>query len=104
MSTADGHAERVREVFSRQAAAFEDHRHNHALTEDSAWLFEGLQCGPQDMLLDVAAGTGHATRALASRVLVAIAIDVTAEMLAAGKASARSGSTLERDLPARRCA
>jgi SAM-dependent methyltransferase len=41
------------------------------------------------MLLDVAAGTGHATRALASRVLVAIAVDVTEEMLAAGKASAR---------------
>ncbi len=89
MSTADGHAERVREVFSHQAAAFEDPKHNHALTHDSAWLFDGLRCDPQDLLLDVAAGTGHAARALASRVLVATAIDVTQEMLAAGKASAR---------------
>jgi ubiquinone/menaquinone biosynthesis C-methylase UbiE len=89
MSTADGHTERVREVFSRQAAAFEDPKHNHALTEDSAWLFEGLQCGPQDMLLDVAAGTGHAARALASRVRVAVAIDLTQEMLQAGMAAAR---------------
>ena len=89
MSTADGHAERVRDVFSRQAAAFEDHKHNHALTQEAAWLFEGLRCGPQDMLLDVAAGTGHATRALASRVLVAVALDVTEEMMQAGKAGAQ---------------
>lgn len=89
MSPADGHAERVREVFSQQAAAFEDPKHNHALTQDSAWLFDGLQCGPQDMLLDVAAGTGHAARALASRVRAVVAIDLTQEMLQAGRVAAQ---------------
>lgn len=88
MSTDEEHARRVQEVFAGQAAAFEDHRHNRVLTHDSAWLFESLQCGPRDRLLDVAAGTGHAARSLASRVGVAIAVDLTPEMLQAGKASA----------------
>lgn len=90
MSSDRRHAERVREVFARQAAAFEDHRHNHVLTEDSQWLFASLRCEPQDLLLDVAAGTGHAARALAGRVALAVAIDLTAEMLQAGKASAEA--------------
>lgn len=89
MSAHDGHAERVREVFSRQASAFEDHRSNHALTDQAEWLFEPLRCGPQDMLLDVAAGTGHAARSLAAKVRVAVAVDLTEAMLQAGQRSAQ---------------
>lgn len=88
MSSDQRHAQRVREVFARQAAEFEDHRHNRVLTGDSQWLFQSLRCDPKDLLLDVAAGTGHAARSLASRVAVAVAIDLTEEMLQAGRASA----------------
>jgi ubiquinone/menaquinone biosynthesis C-methylase UbiE len=88
MSSDHGHAKRVREVFARQAATFEDDRHNHVFTEDARWLFESLRCEPQDLLLDVAAGTGHAARSLAGRVALAVAVDLTREMLQAGKASA----------------
>jgi ubiquinone/menaquinone biosynthesis C-methylase UbiE len=82
------HARRVQEVFARQAAAFEDRRHNHALTHDSQWLFQSLRVEPQDLLLDVAAGTGHAARSLAHRVRVAVALDLTEQMLHAGKRAA----------------
>lgn len=88
MSAHDGHASRVQEVFSKQAASFEDHRSNQALTHHAEWLFEPLQCGPQDLLLDVAAGTGHAARSLAGKVRVAVAVDVTEAMLQAGRESA----------------
>jgi ubiquinone/menaquinone biosynthesis C-methylase UbiE len=88
MSTDEEHARRVQEVFAGQAAAFEDHRHNHVLTHDSQWLFQSLRLRSQDRLLDVAAGTGHAARCLAGRVSVAVAVDLTPEMLQAGKASA----------------
>lgn len=88
MSTDEEHARRVQEVFAGQAAAFEDHRHNQALTHDAQWLFQSLRCSPQDRLLDVGAGTGHAARSLAGRVGVAVAVDLTPEMLQAGKASA----------------
>jgi ubiquinone/menaquinone biosynthesis C-methylase UbiE len=88
MSSDGSHAQRVDEAFSRQAAAFEDRHHNHVFTLDAEWLFEPLQCGPEDLLLDVAAGTGHASRLLAPRVRSAVAVDVTAAMLRAGKAQA----------------
>lgn len=92
MTNDQTHAQRVQEVFARQAAAFEDHRHNHVLTHDSQWLFRSLRCEPQDMLLDVAAGTGHAARALAGSVRVAVAVDLTEQMLQAGKeAAAKQG-------------
>lgn len=82
------HARRVQEVFARQAAAFEDHRHNQVLTHDSQWLFQSLRVEPRDLLLDVGAGTGHAARALAGRVRVAVALDLTEQMLRAGKQAA----------------
>ncbi|HEY1690499.1 MAG TPA: methyltransferase domain-containing protein [Solirubrobacteraceae bacterium] len=86
--TNDTHAQRVHKAFSHQASAFENAHHNHVFTTDASWLFEDLRCGPQDTLLDVAAGTGHAARQLASRVRFAIALDVTDAMLKAGKAAA----------------
>jgi len=84
----ESHAERVRHAFSEQAGAFEDARHNHLFTDEARWLFDGLACGEQDLLLDVAAGTGHAARALAPRVRAALAIDITPEMLEAGRRAA----------------
>jgi ubiquinone/menaquinone biosynthesis C-methylase UbiE len=81
------HSERVREAFSAQAAAFEDAHHNHLFTTDASWLFETLELDGSELLLDVAAGTGHAARELAGRVRVAVALDVTPAMLEAGKAA-----------------
>jgi ubiquinone/menaquinone biosynthesis C-methylase UbiE len=86
--TASPHAQRLQEAFSRQAAAFEDTRLNRVFTLDAEWLLAPLSCRPQDLLLDVAAGTGHAARSLAPRVHAAVAVDVTAAMLQAGKARA----------------
>jgi ubiquinone/menaquinone biosynthesis C-methylase UbiE len=82
------HSERVHEAFSAQAAAFEDAHHNHLFTTDASWLFESLALDGSELLLDVAAGTGHAARELAPRVRVAVALDVTPAMLEAGKAAA----------------
>jgi ubiquinone/menaquinone biosynthesis C-methylase UbiE len=82
------HSERVSEAFAAQAAAFEDTSHNHLFTTDAAWLFESLVLNANDLLLDVAAGTGHAARELAARVRVAVALDLTPAMLEAGKAAA----------------
>jgi ubiquinone/menaquinone biosynthesis C-methylase UbiE len=81
------HSERVREAFSAQAAAFEDAHHNHLFTTDAAWLFEPLALNGSELLLDVAAGSGHAARELAGRVRVAVALDVTPAMLEAGQAA-----------------
>jgi ubiquinone/menaquinone biosynthesis C-methylase UbiE len=83
------HAKRVLDAFSAQAEAFEDARFNRLFTLDAEWLFERLDCRADDLLLDVAAGTGHAARSLAPRVRVAVAIDLTPAMLAAGSAAAR---------------
>jgi ubiquinone/menaquinone biosynthesis C-methylase UbiE len=86
------HSERVHEAFSAQAAAFEDAHHNHLFTTDASWLFESLPLDGSELLLDVAAGTGHAARELAPRVRTAVALDLTPAMLEAGKSAAeRSG-------------
>jgi ubiquinone/menaquinone biosynthesis C-methylase UbiE len=82
------HAQAIEASFSRQAEAFEDSRFNRVLTTDAEWIFERLELEPGYLLLDVAAGTGHAARALASRVRSVVALDATAAMLAAGKAEA----------------
>jgi ubiquinone/menaquinone biosynthesis C-methylase UbiE len=82
------HSERVREAFSAQAAAFEDVHHNHLFTTDASWLFQPLALDGSELLLDVAAGTGHAARELAPRVRTAVAVDVTPAMLEAGKRAA----------------
>jgi SAM-dependent methyltransferase len=80
-----GHRERS---FSQQAAAFEDPRFNRLFTTDSEWLFERLPLGSGDLVLDVAAGTGHVARRLAPRVLAVVALDATRAMLEQGRAEA----------------
>lgn len=85
------HARTVEEAFTRQAAAFEDSRVNRVFTTDAEWLFERLELGGRELVLDVAAGTGHAARLLAPHVLAVVAVDSTAAMLAEGR------ERLERD-------
>jgi SAM-dependent methyltransferase len=74
--------------FTQQAAAFEDPRFNRLFTTDSEWLFERLPLEPTDLVLDVAAGTGHVARRLAPRVRAVVALDATRAMLEQGRAQA----------------
>jgi ubiquinone/menaquinone biosynthesis C-methylase UbiE len=80
------HEDRVERAFTQQAAAFEDPRFNRLFTTDSEWLFERLPLTPDDLVLDVAAGTGHVARSLAPRVRAVVALDATAAMLERGRA------------------
>jgi ubiquinone/menaquinone biosynthesis C-methylase UbiE len=78
---ADSHAERVERAFSRQAGAFEA---QPIFTKDTEWVFERLELRPDDLVLDVAAGTGVVARALSPSVRVVVALDATPAMLEAG--------------------
>jgi ubiquinone/menaquinone biosynthesis C-methylase UbiE len=82
------HSDVVQRAFTLQAEAFEDLRFNRVFTTDAEWMFERLETTPEDLVLDVAAGTGHVARALAPAVRVVVALDATPAMLAAGKAQA----------------
>jgi ubiquinone/menaquinone biosynthesis C-methylase UbiE len=85
----DAHADDVARAFTQQAAAFEDGRVNRVFTADAAWLFARLPRTGAELVLDVAAGTGHAARSLAPSVRAVIAVDATDAMLARGQAAAR---------------
>ena len=84
------HAELIERSFSQQAPAFGDWASNPLIGTASDWVFERLELRPDDLLLDVAAGTGHAARLLAPRVAGAIALDNTEAMLATGRQQAAS--------------
>lgn len=82
----------VREAFTRQAPTFEDRRLNYAFTTGLPRLLEVIAPAPQDVCLDVAAGTGLIARELAPRASRVIALDATPAMLREGRQQAgRSG-------------
>ena len=85
---ADSHSDAVTKAFTQQAAAFEDPRFNRLFTTDSGWLFERLPLTADDLVLDVAAGTGHVARRLAPAVRAVVALDATVAMLEQGRAEA----------------
>jgi SAM-dependent methyltransferase len=74
--------------FARQATTFEDPQLNTAFTAHLQRLADFTEPRPDDVCLDVAAGTGLVARALASRVRHVTAIDLTPEMLRTGKQQA----------------
>jgi ubiquinone/menaquinone biosynthesis C-methylase UbiE len=78
------HSEAVERAFTKQAPAFEDPEFNRLFTVDSDWLFDRLELAEDDLVLDVAAGTGHVARRFAPRVRVAVAVDSTKAMLDRG--------------------
>jgi ubiquinone/menaquinone biosynthesis C-methylase UbiE len=84
----DAHRQRIERAFTDQAAAFEDRRFNRVFTADAAWVFDRLPRGPDDLALDVAAGTGHAARQLAADVRAVVAVDATEAMLRRGRDAA----------------
>jgi len=84
----DDQARRIEHAFSQQAAAFEDPRFNRVFAAESEWLFAELPLAAEDLVIDVAAGTGHVARQLAPSVRAVIALDATEAMLATGQAQA----------------
>jgi ubiquinone/menaquinone biosynthesis C-methylase UbiE len=78
------HAKTVERAFAKQTSAFEDPEFNRLFTVDSEWLFARLELQPDDIVLDVAAGTGHIARSFAPQVRTVVAIDSTPAMLEAG--------------------
>ena len=78
------HQEAIQRAFTQQAGAFEDPEFNRLFTVDSDWLFERLELQPSDIVLDVAAGTGHVARGFAPKVRAVVAADATKAMLDRG--------------------
>ena len=78
------HRQRIREVFTAQAPTFEDPSLNFAFTSGLPWLLELASPQQSDVCLDVAAGTGLISRALAAQVTRVVAVDATIAMLRTG--------------------
>ena len=81
----DTHEERIRAAFTPQAATFEDARLNVAFTSSVPWLLDHMAPRVDDIVLDVAGGTGIVSRALAHRVAHAVVVDSTPAMIDAGR-------------------
>jgi ubiquinone/menaquinone biosynthesis C-methylase UbiE len=86
---AEQHSEAIQTAFTQQAEAFEDPQYNRLFTTDSEWLFDRLPLTEDDLVLDVAAGTGHVARRMAPKVRAVLAIDATEAMLEAGRIEAK---------------
>ncbi|MGZ4169284.1 MAG: class I SAM-dependent methyltransferase [Solirubrobacteraceae bacterium] len=82
------HAQQVERAFTTQAETFEDPARNRVFTSDARWVFERLPLTADDVVLDVAAGTGHAARQMALQARAVVALDATEAMLARGQAQA----------------
>ncbi|WP_141577947.1 class I SAM-dependent methyltransferase [Actinomadura sp. WMMA1423] len=84
------HDEKVVREFSKQAAGFADPRLNTAFTRhlDRLVRFMDPELDLEDIVLEVAAGTGMVSRAIARRVRHVTALDITPAMLAEGKRDA----------------
>ncbi|MCU1696967.1 MAG: hypothetical protein JWR34_3030 [Mycobacterium sp.] len=79
------HDDRIRAAFTSQAATFEDARLNVAFTSSVPWLLDHMAPGIDDIVLDVAGGTGIVSRALANRVASAVVVDNTPAMIDEGR-------------------
>ncbi|ADU49523.1 class I SAM-dependent methyltransferase [Intrasporangium calvum] len=79
------HGDRIREAFTRQAGTFEDERLNVAFTSGLPWLLSHVEPRPDDVVLDVAAGTGIVSRALAPDAARVVAVDSTEAMIEQGR-------------------
>ncbi|MEW2357260.1 methyltransferase domain-containing protein [Spirillospora sp. NPDC029432] len=84
------HDERIVREFSKQAAGFGNPSLNAGLTRhlDRLVRFMASELDPEDVVLEVAAGTALVSRAIARRVRHVTALDLTPAMLAQGKREA----------------
>ena len=84
----DQHYKNVTDAFAGQAPKFENPELTLARRDYLNWMVEALDLQPEFAVLDVAAGTGHLSRAMAPFVSTVLAIDQTPEMLLEGKKQA----------------
>jgi ubiquinone/menaquinone biosynthesis C-methylase UbiE len=75
------HNKVIRKAFSKQAASFGDTGLTLSSQDILDWIVDLLPLDKQFRVLDVAAGTGHLSRAIAPHVREVVAIDITVEML-----------------------
>lgn len=78
----------VRKEFSKQAARFGDQGLTLSSQDLLDWIVDSLPLKKEFRVLDVAAGTGHLSRAIAPRVNEVAAIDLTPAMLAQAREEA----------------
>lgn len=78
------HTQIIQEEFSRQAESFGKKGLTLSNKEYLTWSLQNLNLKPHEEVLDVAAGTGHLSRAIAPFVKKVTAIDVTEAMLRMG--------------------
>src|SRR5678815_5513574 len=71
----------VREEFSKQASRFGEKGLTLSSQDILDWIVDFLPLNKEFRVLDVAAGTGHLSRAIAPHVREVVAIDITPEML-----------------------
>jgi ubiquinone/menaquinone biosynthesis C-methylase UbiE len=75
----------VRREFGQQAARFGEQGLTLSNQAYLQWMVEQLELQPDFEVLDVAAGTGHLSRAIAPHVKHVVGLDLTPEMLAQGR-------------------
>ncbi len=86
------HDDEIERQFTRQAARFGEAGLTLSSAEYLQWVVGQLKLDPSFVVLDIAAGTGHLGRALASRVQRVVAVDLTEAMIAEGRReAARAG-------------
>jgi ubiquinone/menaquinone biosynthesis C-methylase UbiE len=81
----ENHHDVVRNQFSKQAPRFGEQGLTLSSPEHLQWVVNSLDLEPYFAVLDVAAGTGHLSRAIAPHVKQVVALDATAEMLLEGR-------------------
>jgi 2-polyprenyl-3-methyl-5-hydroxy-6-metoxy-1,4-benzoquinol methylase len=88
------HLDKVRSSFTEQAGHFSEPGLTLSDPVYLEWMTASLPLSATFRVLDIAAGTGHLSRALALHVAQVIALDATPAMLAEGeKAAQRAGLT-----------
>jgi ubiquinone/menaquinone biosynthesis C-methylase UbiE len=78
----------IRREFGQQAARFGEQGLTLSNQGYLVWMVEQLDLQPNFEVLDVAAGTGHLSRAIAPHVKRVVALDITPEMLLQGQQEA----------------
>lgn len=75
------HSTKVQREFAKQASGFANPSLTLARADYLEWMVGYLPLQKDSRVLDVAAGSGHLTRAIAPRVAWILAVDLTTEML-----------------------
>jgi ubiquinone/menaquinone biosynthesis C-methylase UbiE len=85
------HNKVVRREFSKQASRFGEKGLTLSSLDILDWIVDSLPLQEEFRVLDVAAGTGHLTRAISPHVREVVAIDITPEMLARAREETAGG-------------